>query len=384
MKALAITDKGLEKIALMELDELIKIKGKAQEHAVLFDFKSYEDLFKFCYFSQSIERAILLLDEFEFKNYNDLLKKCNNVITKSILNEWFDKNMSFRVRSQRIGEHKFGSQTIEKDLGEKIILKIEKDFKYTPVVSMDSPDTTIYIYIVNNKAYLGIDLIGRDLSKRQYRMFTSAGIINANIYYALVRLANYTPKKRLIDIISKSGLISIEAALYASNTSINFFSKEFAFKKLKPFQNKNWDVFFKKLDSKKKTDKLNIIGLNPLLKSVEASKKNAKLAGVDKIISFSKMDVEWLDTKLDKNSIDIIASKVQCPSKHTAESTVRKTYKELFYQAEFIMKKLGIMILLSESTDLLKEMITKDFKLKKQGELWAGQQKYEFVIMKRK
>ena len=50
MKALAITDKGLEKVALLELDELIKVKGKAEECVVVFNCKSFQDLFKFYYY----------------------------------------------------------------------------------------------------------------------------------------------------------------------------------------------------------------------------------------------------------------------------------------------------------------------------------------------
>ncbi len=60
IKACAITDKGLEKIALMELDEIIKVKGKVEDNVVIFNCKSFQDLFKFCYLSQSVERVILL------------------------------------------------------------------------------------------------------------------------------------------------------------------------------------------------------------------------------------------------------------------------------------------------------------------------------------
>ena len=196
IKACAITDKGLEKIALLELDELINIKGKAKECAVIFNCKSFQDLFKFCYLSQSVERVILLFAHFEFKESKDLLSKSEAVLKKNILKEWFDKNISFKVECKRIGKHKFGSQTIEKNFGEKIILKVKKELGFLPRVSMESPDIIIYVFINNNKAYIGIDLIGRDLSKRQYRIFTAPGIINANLSYALVRLSGYSKKQK--------------------------------------------------------------------------------------------------------------------------------------------------------------------------------------------
>ena len=384
MQACAITDKSLEKIALLELDELIGVKGKAEEHVVLFDSNSYEALFKFCYFSQSIERVLLLFNKFEFKSLSDLLSKSESALKKIRLADWFSKNTSFKVECKRIGEHKFGSQSVEKDMGEKIILEVKKQLGFTPKANMESPDVIIYFFLNNNKAYFGIDLTGRDVSKRQYRVFTSPGVVNANLAYSLIRLAGYSPSKKFIDVVCKSGNVCIEAALYASRLSANYYSKEFAFKKLKPFEKKDWEAFFKRLDSSKKTSKLDITGFDSLLKNVEASKKNSKLAGVDKIINFSKLDVEWLDTKLDKESIDILASRIPCPSKHTAKSTVKKLYKELFYQAEFVMKKKGKMALLTEHTGLLREMVTPGFKIIKEDELWAGKQRYEFVLIEKK
>ena len=282
-----------------------------------------------------------------------------------------------------MGEHKFGSHTIEKELGKNIIEQVDKALGFTPKANLESPDAVFYVFINNKKAYLGVDFAGRDLSKRQYRVFSSPGVVNANLSFAIIRLAGYTGKQKMIDVYCKAGVVCIEAALYVSNTSVNYYSKDFAFKKLKPFLKKDWDAFFKKLDSKRKTAKLDILGLNSMLRHVEAAKKNSKLAGVDKTISFSKMDVEWLDTKLDKSSVDIIASRIPCPSKHVGESVVRKLYKELFYQAEFVMKKAGIMALLTERTGLLKKMMTPGFKIIKQDKLWAGKQSYEFLIIQK-
>ncbi|MBW2990143.1 hypothetical protein KY348_00385 [Candidatus Woesearchaeota archaeon] len=387
MQAFTITDKGLERIALLELDELIKVKGKevkAEDCAVIFNCKSFQDLFKFCYFAQSIERVLLLFANFEFKESKDLLSKFEKEINKIKFKEWFDKNTTFKVECKRMGRHRFGSSTVEQDLGEKIILRVKKELGFAPKAKMESPDTIFYVFINNNKAYLGVDLIGRDLSKRQYKIFSAPGIVNANLSYAISRIAGFDGKKKLVDVICKSGLVCIEAALYASKLSVNYYSKDFAFKKLKPYKKNNWDGFFKKLDSKADTKtKLNILGLDSMLRNVEASKKNSKLAGVDKIIGFSKMDVEWLDTKLDKASVDIIASRIPCPSKHTSKSFITKLYKELFYQAEFVMKKQGLMVLLTENTSLLKQMITKAFKLIKEYELWAGKQRYEVVVVEK-
>ena len=47
------------------------------------------------------------------------------------------------------------------------------------------------------------------------------------------------------------------------------------------------------------------------------------------------------------------------------------------------MKKKGKIALLTESTNLLKETITKDFRIIKEDELWAGEQKYQFLMLEK-
>jgi putative N6-adenine-specific DNA methylase len=388
IKACAITDKGIEKITLLELGEIIKSKPQAstEEGVMLFECKNYDELLTFCYKTQSARRIILLLGSYDFKSQEELMAKIKESLKKTELTEWFEKGKSFKVECERIGKHSFGSQNIEEDAGERIIFAAKESLGFMPSASMKSPDTTFYVFINQSKAYFGIDLCGRDLSKRNYRIFSAPGIINANLAYALARMSSYDPgkKQKFLDLFCKSGVVCIELALYATNLSINYYSKDFAFKKLKPFKSKDWDAFFKKIDEKSKLKKLDIRGSDPLLRNLEASKKNAKLAGIDKLISFSKIDVEWLDTKFEEKSIDLIASRIPCPSKHTAESTIKKLYKELFYQLEFVMKKGGRMAFLTENTSLLKEMLTKDFKLIQEDELWSGEQRFQLVILEKK
>jgi len=382
MKACAIVDKGIEKVCSLELSELIKAKSTSEERVVFFEAKD-DDVLKFCYLTQSSQRVLELFDSFSFKDYDDFLKQSEKIISKIDLKKSLEKDTTFRVACERIGEHDFGSSTAEQDIGEFILKKAKQDIGFEPKVSLESPDLIIYVLVNDDKAYIGIDLVGRDLSKRQYRIFTSPGTVNSNLTYAMIRLSNYSKKERLVDLFCKAGLICIEAALYNSGTSSSFYNKDFAFKKL-PNMKREWDDFFKKIDLKRKEDRQEIIGFDPLLRNIEASKKNAKLAGIDKLIMFSKMDLDWTDTKLDEKSVDAVISRIVCPSKNHPESDARKTYKELFYQAEFFLKKKGRLCLLTENTELLRSMIPEGFGITKEEVLFAGKQRYEYLIIEKK
>jgi 23S rRNA G2445 N2-methylase RlmL len=381
MRFCAITEKGIEKVTALEINEIIKAEGevKIEESVVIFD-ASIDDAIKFCYKSQSIDRLMLLFDSFNFKNKEDLLEKAANSIKKEQLAEWFKEDKSFRVSCEKKGYLDFTCQEIEMELGDTVFEKIKALLGFEPKVNLKTPDVMFFVFLAEEQAYLGIDFTGRDLSKRAYRIFTNPGTINAKLAYAMVRLSGYQKKQRMVDIMSKSGLVPIEAALFASGVPVNRYSKDFLFKKL---FDKDWDELFKKIDASAKDEKLDITGLDPILRNLEAAKKNAKLAGIDKLITFTKIDLDWLDIKLDKKSVDLVVSRIQCPSNNVAENTIRKSYKELFYQCEFFMKNKARLCVLSENLNLLKEMMTANFKLVSEDELWSGQQRYEFAVIEK-
>ncbi|MBN2142010.1 methyltransferase [Candidatus Woesearchaeota archaeon] len=385
IKALAITDRGIEPVTAEEIKEMTGCKAESRDSCVSFDAE-LDDILKFTYMTQSSDRVLALLASFSFRDEDDLLKKAEVGVGKlgaENLKLWFSNSSTFRVDCERRGVHEFGSQSVEPGIGDIIGARVKKELSLEPGVDLKNPDATIYLFLNNDQAYIGVDLAGRDLSKRHYRIFTSPGTVNAKIAFAIGRMAGFGPKKRMVDLYSKAGIISIEAALHANNISVNFYNKDFSFKKLPGLKERDWDSFFKKIDSKKKSDELEITAFDSQLRNVEATKKNAKLAGVDKLFKASKMDLDWMDVKLDESGVDLVVSRIACPSNHHAEGMVKKVYKELFHQAEFFLKSGGKLCLLGENLALLRESITKDFKIAEEKRIWGGQMEYEFIILER-
>ena len=72
MKAIAITNKGLEDITKLEVKEILKIDAKTNTSVILFNIKELLDICKFCYKSQSIINAGLLLSKFKMHSINDI------------------------------------------------------------------------------------------------------------------------------------------------------------------------------------------------------------------------------------------------------------------------------------------------------------------------
>jgi tRNA (guanine6-N2)-methyltransferase len=374
MKGILITNKGIEDIAAKEVTELLKLKSKPEikETAVMFEVKKLENLCLLCYRAQSAARVLLLLDEL---NITEDLEETLEIIEKSILKlkkeleKWL-KNKSFKVECKRIGEHNFNSIDLSKEIGELIYEAISNK-----KVDTHNPDIVIYVYVYNNSCYLGIDFSGFDLSKREYKIFNHPESLKGNIAYALVRLTEYNKKDVLLDTYCKSGNIPIEAAIYATGFPLNFYRKEFLFQKFIKFD-------FEKENKKMKNDKLGINGFDAFMGNTTASKKNAKIAGVEKYINFARADVEWLDTKFDEGKVDKIVTKLPETSKNKNRKDIEKIYKEFFYQIDFVLNKKGRMVLITKDRDILEQEKGK-FKIVEERIIYSGEMPLSISLLKR-
>ena len=121
MKGLAITSKGLEETASMEIKELIGKKCENRDGCVIFDFNKFEELCLLCYKAQSVDRILYLIGNAEFKEIGDFEK----FFEKIDFGEWLKKHKKFKVECLRVGSHDFKSIDAEK----RLINFINKKYK---------------------------------------------------------------------------------------------------------------------------------------------------------------------------------------------------------------------------------------------------------------
>jgi len=378
MKGFLLTHKGMEDIAGLEVEDIISQKSKLNDACIVFDIKKYEDLFALCYLSQSAKGVYCLLSEFA---YDQIFEDFKKAIQKIDFSEWLGKNISFRVKCIKGFDEDLPTLEIEKELGAIIIGHIEKKHNYAQKVSLNNPDIIVFVYLSGNKCFIGIDFAGFDLSKRNYNIFTHPGSIKGTIAYSLIRLSEYSNNKTLLDCFSASGTIPIEAAFFASKFPVNFYNKEkFIFLKFEKFKSFDFRKFFKKIDDNISDEKLNIYNVESSMKYINYAKKNSKIAGIAKKINFSRMNLEWLDTKFDKGKIGRIVAKMPA----SAED-IEKLYNEFFYQAEFILDDGGKIVVIGKK-DLTGKYSSKyKFKITEERSIFSGKEQYDvFVLMKTK
>ena len=99
----------------------------------------------------------------------------------------------------------------------------------------EDPDVRIFLYLANDKAALYLDMSGEPLHKRGYRRDTGEAPLRETLAAALLRLAGWDRKMRLLDPLCGSGTIAIEAALWAANIAPGLGRERFGFERWASF-----------------------------------------------------------------------------------------------------------------------------------------------------
>lgn len=353
---------GLEEITQLEIKEIIKQKSEILILSrIKFKVKEEKDIIKFIINTRSSIKVYRLMENFSFNNLDEIITKANKIKFPKIKGP-------FAVKCERTGNHDFNSNDVEKEIGNLI----NKEGKIK--VDLKNPTTIVLVDIVDNNCFLGIDYSGIKLSKRPYRVRLTPSSINPCLAYSMLRITDIKEKDKIVDPLCRSGEIIIEAALYLQNISPSLkLINQLAFTKLIKFTPK----------SNSKIKKLNIYAIDPSQNHLKSAEINSKIANINKSIIFSRYDLEWLDTKFDKSSVDKIITFPFYPTNNLPEKDVEKTYKELFYQSRFILKKKGVITILTPKPELIEKYAKlENFKKEKEYKIKYSNQDFHILRFK--
>jgi len=220
--------------------------------------------------------------------------------------------------------------------------------------------------------FIGIDFTGIKLSKRDYRIKLLSNSINPCLAYSLLRIADYSHSDSLLDPFCKSGEILIEAAQYALKIpNCLRLEEKLLYKKLINIKFKDTTI----------NKKLKLNAIDNFQNSLVCAEINYKIGLIKDQINFSKLEIEWLDTKFEKESIDKIVTFPPYPTISLPLKKLEKIYKELFYQLEFILNKNGKIVILTPIPEIL-EKFSLSHKLKKEEEIKIDYNNQPFSILK--
>ncbi len=227
-------------------------------------------------------------------------------------------------------------------------------------VDLDNPNHVVFCQ-VGQMCLLGMDVTG-DLSKRYYRVFSNSqsvkGTFAASILYA------FELQGGVLDPFGNTGEIAIEAAFAATRVSPLRYLKHAPMKVIH-------DVQAACFVDDQREPSYPVWCFDPKLANLRTAKKNAKLAGVEKDITFSKLDTEWMDVKFSEREVANIVTIPPPVTKRNPDST---HIKELCYQAAFVLKGSLVVACLTEDTTQAVLTHAKHYKLslKEESVIYTG------------
>ena len=161
-----------------------------------------------------------------------------------------------------------------------------------PSISKTDADVRIFIYLVNNKVSVYMDLSGDGLHRRGYRKETGDAPLRETLAAALLRMSGWDRKTPFLDPMCGSGTIAIEAALWAANFAPGLFRERFGFERWANFNEKSAEIM-RELRGELRSA---ASGQLPSIQAsdidgdvLDAAKQNARAAGVR--LSFKQRDI---------------------------------------------------------------------------------------------
>lgn len=324
MKYALLTNFGLAALACQELAELTEIKGKIAEETVLFLAKESSSVCELLSHAQIPRRILRVLaqcenlDNLEFKE-SELRRK-----DKEKLFPEFSAGKTFKIEVENVKGQE-NRQAIAQKIYEKLHVKLNEE-KIDLKIEYKKPEITMIVYFAGKEYIIGIDLCGKEINSRDYRVFPHSASFKGDLAYWLVRKSGYLRRERLLVGFAKDGAVPIEAGLYATHQSFRVLGSC-----LFPSVHYN------------KTQEIPegytpIEAFDTSLPNVLAARKNITLAHLKDKINFQRCSLEDLDARYEERSFDrmifIVTSKDE------------EKINELYYQAGLLLKKNGTLLIL--------------------------------------
>ena len=276
---------GIEDLAAEEVKKLLGCKATPDVGKIFFECR-VEDIYKLNLCTRTLNRIFLNLYVGKFKDLNDIYRLTEGIDYSFVIERW----QKFAVRSERAGIHNFTSMDVSSVVGKAIIDSFQKTANSRLKVDLDNPDVEFYALVRNDDFILGINLTGRSLHRRGYRVYNHPAALKPTLASAMLQLSGWRLEESIIDPMCGGGTIPIEAAYMAGNIAPNRFRTDFAFLKIKLFNEEDFEKAREKVIFSERSVNAEIYGMEKYQHHLEGCIRNAEKAGVHEDVQFKLGD----------------------------------------------------------------------------------------------
>ncbi len=302
-KFFAVCPKGLEEPLVNELKSLNAKNIKKDRGGVHF-----EEEFEFCYDvnlkSRIASRVLWKIFDEQYETEQNIY----DLVFKLDWNSFFEPSESIRIdtvgRNCPLRSLNFATLRIK----DAICDKFRKQTTKRPNINRQNPGIRIHAFLGEDNFILSIDTSGEPLFKRGVRQHTNEAPLRENLASGILALSGWKPGIPLLDPMCGSGTFLIEAAQIALNIAPGI-SRDFAFQKMKNFNEKYWDKLWNDAILAEKDveeEVLEIFGSDIDENALKTAKLNLEETGLIDAISLKQADFTTL--KAPKESGIIVAN----------------------------------------------------------------------------
>ena len=238
---------------------------------------------------RSADRVLLKMGEFPATEFEDLFQQTKALPWEELIP--IDGKFPVTCTSVKSKLHSVPScQSIVK----KAVVERLKEYYCIDLFPETGAEYTIKVTLLKDIAVLTVDTSGRGLHKRGYRVSDVAAPLKETLAAGLVQLSFWREGRLLVDPCCGSGTIAIEAAMIGRNLAPGL-GREFASEGWELIPDQLWKEERKAAYGAVKYDAdVRIAASDIDNRAVSAARSNAVEAGVDDVISFSRMDMKNL------------------------------------------------------------------------------------------
>lgn len=249
-----------------------------------------------------IYREIL---KFEFSTKDEFYNALKDYRWSKILNIYKSYSVESIVKCSAFENDENINENVSKIINDYFNLKSKK----TPPKDSTNPAVKIVFEITDNSCEMMLDAGGTSLSDRGFGLQSGTSKINEVYAAGLIQLSGWKSFTNLCDPICSSGLILMEAAMYAYNIPAQVCRETFGFFTWRDFDTDLWQRIKNEARLRIKHNgeiAFKIFGYDISEPVVKAAQQNIKKALLDKYITVSVLPIDKIELpKMEANTLII-------------------------------------------------------------------------------
>lgn len=288
-RMVAKTMQGLEGVLAIELSKIGARDVKEHKRAVSF-VGDNGTMYKANYLLRTALRILKPVAKFNARNEKDFYDGIYGMDWSLMLKPEDTLAVDCTLNTE-IFNHSYYIAQKTKDA---IVDQFRTKFGKRPSVDTDFPTLRINVHVTREEVTVSLDSSGYSLHKRGYREDAGKAPMNEVLAAGIILLSEWHPSQRLIDPMTGSGTIAIEAAMIGSHIPPGVFRDKFGFENWNDFDSSVWEKITESAINKISNETLTITGIEISPPMISKARENITRAKVEDLIHTVCSDFfEW-------------------------------------------------------------------------------------------